>query len=295
MKFLPLLAFAASVAAAAVQAPTQAPYVFATFMSENEGKPNEQTWLQIHTSTDGLNFGASIAKYKPPKGLIRDPSIIKDKDGSYYIVHTTGWTGDTFGVIRSKDLKTWNQVAMVKTEVKDTQQTWAPEWFTDPKDGKVYVIVSIKTKEANFAPYIFTTQGNLSDFNAGEKLNVHNTGSGTHQAHVDMFMVYKPDDKKTPYHAFMRNGDEKHIEHLTSKTVKGPWNYVQTNNALGFGETEGPALTKLPNGKWIMWMCGENGVVDAYSTSNDLSTWAQPSDNLQLNGVFQQGTVLKQH
>lgn len=54
---------------------------------------------------------------------------------------------------------------------------------------------------------------------------MYNYGNGVGQPHIDMFVVYKGDDKDTPYHAFMKNEKEKHIEHLTSKTAKGTWNY----------------------------------------------------------------------
>ncbi|OTA97769.1 glycoside hydrolase family 43 protein [Hypoxylon sp. CO27-5] len=307
MKFLSLFTFASSVAAAALQhqprhesnevdivpRAVKASYVFATFTSKNEQKSNEETYLHIYTSDNGINFQEyAMNAYKPAQGLIRDPSIIKDGD-TYYVVHTTGWSGDTFAVIKSKDLKKWDPVSTVKTGVKDTKKTWAPEWFKDPKDGKVYVIASIKTKQEDFAPYIFTTKGNLGSFSAGEKLDVHNYGNGVGQPHIDMFIVHKPDDKDTPYHAFMKNEAEKHIEHLTSKTVKGTWNYVQTNNALGFGKREGPALTTLPDGKWIMWMDNYHGNY-LYSTSSDLSNWSKSENMPSHNKKFRHGTVIRQ-
>ncbi|KAI2616675.1 glycosyl hydrolase [Hypomontagnella submonticulosa] len=230
--------------------------------------------------------------YKPKEGVIRDPSIIKDGD-TYYVVHTTGWSNDWFAVIKSKDLKNWEHVTDVHTGVTDTEATWAPEWFKDPKDGVVYVIVSVKTKKDPFAPYIFTTNNGLGNFGKAEKLDVYNYGNGVGQPHIDMFIVHKPDDKDTPYHAFMKNEDEKHIEHLTSKSVKGTWKYVQTNDDLGFGKREGPALTKLPDGKWIMWMDNYHGNF-LYSTSDDLMHWSKSTDMPSHNKYFRHGTVIKQ-
>ncbi|KAI0013539.1 glycoside hydrolase family 43 protein [Xylariaceae sp. FL0662B] len=270
----------------------KAPYIFATFTSKNEQKKNEESWLHIYTSENGINFGEyAMNAYKPAHGLIRDPSIIKDGD-TYYVVHTTGWSGSTFAVIKSKDLKKWETVSTVDTKVKDVKKVWAPEWFRDA-DGKVYVIVSIKTKKEDFAPYIYTVQGSLGSFNDGEKLNVHNYGNGVGQPHIDMFIVRKPEDKATPYHAFMKNEKEKHIEHLTAKTVKGPWEYKQTNNDLGFGSREGPGLTKLPDGKWIMWMDNYHGNF-LYSTSDDLWSWSKSNNMPSHNKKFRHGTVIRQ-
>ncbi|KAI6087361.1 glycoside hydrolase family 43 protein [Hypoxylon rubiginosum] len=307
MKFLSFLSLAAGVSAATLQQQSHEkrsdteiaaravdkPYVFATFTSKNEQKSNEETWLHIYTSDDGKQFAEyAMNAYKPSKSLLRDPSIIKDGD-TYYIAHTTGWDGDDFAVIKSKDLKNWENVATVKTGVKDTEKTWAPEWFKDPKDGQVYIYVSIKTKQEEFAPYIFTAKGGLTSFGAGEKLDVYNYGSGVGQPHIDMFIVHKADDKETPYHAFMKNEKEKHIEHLTSKSAKGTWNYVQTNNALGFGNREGPAVTKLPDDKWIMWMDNYHGNY-LYSTSDDLSKWSDSVDMPSWNKKFRHGTVIRQ-
>jgi hypothetical protein len=73
---------------------------------------------------------------------------------------------------------------------------------------------------------------------------VYNYGNGVDQPHIDMFIIYKEDDTETPYHAFMKNEKEKHIEHLTSKTLKGTWNYVQTNDFAGWGKKEGPAVSQ---------------------------------------------------
>ncbi|KAI1085514.1 glycoside hydrolase family 43 protein [Whalleya microplaca] len=270
----------------------KAPYIFSTFTGKNQQKKNEETWLHIYTSDNGINFAEyAMNAYKPAKGLIRDPSIIKEGD-TYYIVHTTGWSGSTFAVIKSKDLKNWTPVSTVETKVKDVKKVWAPEWFRDV-DDKIYVIVSIKTKKENFAPYIYTVQGDLGSFNDGEKLNVYNYGNGVGQPHIDMFVIYNPDDKETPYHAFMKNEEEKHIEHLTSKTIKGQWNYVQTNNKLGFGKREGPALTKLPDGQWIMWADNYSGNF-LWSTSNDLWNWSSSNNMPSHNKKFRHGTVIRQ-
>lgn len=143
MKLLPFFTLIVSASTAALQQQQQEPheernetevvrravdkpYVFATFTSEHEQKSNEETWLHIYTSDDGKQFAEyAMNAYKPAQGLLRDPSIIKDGD-TYYVVHTTNWSGDDLAVIKSKDLKNWVQVSNVKTGVKDTEKVWAP-------------------------------------------------------------------------------------------------------------------------------------------------------------------------
>ena len=73
------------------------------------------------------------------------------------------------------------------------------------------------------------------------------------ESHIDMFVVYNPDDAENHYHAFMKNEEKKYIEHLTAKLIEGPYQYVQTNDFAGWGAMEGPAVTRHPDGKqWIL-------------------------------------------
>jgi hypothetical protein len=61
-----------------------------------------QSNMSVYDSADGTRF--TLKKplaYTPPKGLIRDPSVIKHTDGWYYVAYTTGWAGNTIGLARS--------------------------------------------------------------------------------------------------------------------------------------------------------------------------------------------------
>jgi hypothetical protein len=73
------------------------------------------------------------------------------------------------------------------------------------------------------------------------------------ESHIDMFVVYNPDDAENHYHAFMKNEEKKYVEHLTAKQIEGPYKYVQAKNFAGWGPMEGPAVTRHPDGKqWIL-------------------------------------------
>jgi hypothetical protein len=75
------------------------------------------------------------------------------------------------------------------------------------------------------------------------------------ERHIDMFMVYNPDDAENYYHAFMKNEEKKDIEHLTAKLIGGPYGYVQTKHFSGWGPMEGPAVTRHPDGEqWILYI-----------------------------------------
>lgn len=136
------------------------------------------------------------------------------------------------------------------------------EFFQDLKDGKTHIIVSIRAPPTpvsnlrqspipgHFSPYILTSKNvDLNDWTPTVQLYVKDTGAGKSQGHIKFFPVHNPADKKTPYHAFQKNEDEKHIKHLTAEPITGSWKYVQTNDFAGWGNKEGPAVTKLPTGK----------------------------------------------
>jgi sucrose-6-phosphate hydrolase SacC (GH32 family) len=96
--------------------------------------------------------------YPPPYSLIHDPSVIRHTDGYYYVVYTTGWTGNTIGLARSADYTTWTFLRNVTVGLNgSTGSTWAPEWFKD-SDGSVHVVFSASTAGmgGQFRPYRIT-------------------------------------------------------------------------------------------------------------------------------------------
>lgn len=79
-------------------------FLFAYFMG------NGEDGLHLAASTDGftwetINDGKSIL---PPlvgeSTLMRDPCITTGPDGTFHMVWTTSWTGNTIGYAHSKDL-----------------------------------------------------------------------------------------------------------------------------------------------------------------------------------------------
>jgi hypothetical protein len=131
------------------------PYVFSTFFGD-------ASQLLIYTSNDALNFNLfSATGYHGPSGTVRDPSIRKESDGTYYVTFTTppgaGCCGpeSTFAIAKSKDLKDWTTIATVPSGIADTHNTWAPEWFQD-LDGSVYILASVSpTGGKDFRTYAY--------------------------------------------------------------------------------------------------------------------------------------------
>lgn len=117
---------------------------------------NGEDGLHLARSDDGTTWrrvGQGRSYLAPQVGgrLMRDPSIVRGRDGRYHLVWTTGWWDRGFGVAHSADLRSWSAQAFV-TVFEDTpglQNVWAPEIHHDAQSGD-YVIVWASTIAGRF-------------------------------------------------------------------------------------------------------------------------------------------------
>ena len=115
-------------------------YVFTSFHEPaDEG-------LRLLYSEDGIRWDSIAGTMLRPQigmNILRDPSIIRDREGTFHLVWTIAWKGDTgFGYARSKDLVNWSEQRRIPAmdNVPSTQNVWAPEWFYDD-ERDVYMII----------------------------------------------------------------------------------------------------------------------------------------------------------
>jgi hypothetical protein len=263
----------------AAAAPTTR-YVFTAFTNSSESN------MYVYTSADARTF--TLLKgpaYTPPGTLVRDPSIMKHTDGRYYVVYTTNWEDNKFGIASSADLVNWSFHQHVNVPVAGVRNTWAPEWFTD-SDGSVNVIVSISTNGSNFRPYRFrATNSALTAWAAPVAL------TGFASNHIDTFIV----KSGSTYHAFTKQETTKYVEHATAPSLNGPYTFVGTGNWSGWGNfLEGQAVVRLDNGSWRIFMDGYTVGQYYYADSTDLNTWtAKQIVPGGLSGFIRHGTVLR--
>jgi beta-galactosidase GanA len=246
-----------------------------------------QSNMAVFDSADGASFVQRRANaFSPPGGLIRDPSVMKHTDGWYYVTYTTGWTGNTIGIARSRDMTEWTFVRNVQLDVGQTN-TWAPEWFIDD-DGSVNIIVSLSRTGTNgqFTPHLLAaTNKDLSTWSAPKPLD----GLGAN--HIDTFVV----KSGGLYHAITKNETTKYLEHATAKSLAGPWTIDGTDDWAGWGNwLEGPALTQLPDGTWRIYFDEYREKRYWYSDSKDLKTWTKRTELPSLSGVVRHFTVLRE-
>ncbi len=258
-----------------------------TFVMSAFNATSENT-LSLFRSYDGVTFTSLASEaYVPPKGLLRDPSILHAADGQYYIVYTTAWGGSTFGLARSRDLRHWQHVADVPITVagKAITNAWAPEWFRD-SDGSVHVIISLSGggTQGPFAAYVLDADATLTRFSAPRPM------TGLAGNHIDTFVV-KDGDR---YVAFTKNETTKTIELATAQALDGPWTIQKTGDWAGWGDwIEGPAVVRLPAGGWRIYFDDYKTKHYWYSDSTDgFKTWSPRRELGGVSGAVRHFTVI---
>ncbi|MDI9919111.1 arabinofuranosidase [Rhodococcus sp. IEGM 1379] len=261
--------------------------------------------MDVYESEDATNFQpARLAAYRPPSGLVRDPSIFRNTDGLYYVTYTTGG-GSNIGFARSSDRINWTPLGNYPVPFccaflpgtgdgtgsasppgssgsagfsdgpslsPFTTKAWAPEWFVD--GDRVNVILSMSTG-GGFVPYLMTA---LEPSLRLWSLPVPLAGIGAD--HIDTTVV----KVGSTYHAFTKNETKKIIEHAVAPSATGPYSFVPSGN---WGPMlEGPALVQLPNDTWRIYLDAYTEGKYLYSDSTDgLSTWSQLEELPDLSGT----------
>ena len=286
---LPPTTVSAPAQAAAPVAKAERTYLMSAFTATSQNQ------LSLFTSADGVTFtslGSEV--YQPPKDLLRDPSIIRAADGLYYIAYTTNWTGSTFGIAKSADLKRWTHVADVPVSLPDTEQkisnVWAPEWFRE-SDGSLKLIVSLSKAgtQGPFAAYALKAlDASFTKF--GDPVPMR----GLENNYIDTFVI----QHEGRYVAFAKNETTKFIEMATAPALEGPWTVQKTGDWAGWGgPSEGQALVpvKGADGRsgWRIYFDDYMTKRYWYSDSFDgLQTWTPKKELGGVSGSVRHFTVI---
>ncbi|NKY63001.1 arabinofuranosidase [Gordonia rubripertincta] len=272
--------------------------------------------MDVYQSTDAsrfrpLRFGA----YRPPSGVVRDPSIFHGADGWYYVAYTTGQ--NTIGFARSRDRVNWafmhdypvplccaflpgtgdgkgvfgsssGSLSFGSAGSSDgpslspfTTKAWAPEFFVE--GGRVNIILSMSTG-GGFVPYVMTAlEPGLRLWSP--PIPILSLGAD----HIDTTVV----KVGSTYHAFTKNETRKVIEHAVAKSLTGPYRFVPMRSFGRF--VEGMALVKLPNGNWRMYVDAYKQRRYFYSDSGDgLWSWSSAKELPGLSGSVRHFGVIRE-
>ena len=261
--------------------------------------------MDVYESGDGTEFQpVGLSAFRPPSGLVRDPSIFRNTDGLYYVTYTTGG-GANIGFARSSDRINWTPLGNYPVPFccalmpgtgdgtgsasppgfsgsagfKDgpslspfVTKAWAPEWFVD--GDRFNVILSLSTG-GGFVPYLMTAlEPSLRLWSPPVPL------AGIGADHIDTTVV----KVGSTYHAFTKNETKKVVEHAVATSATGPYSFVPPGNWGSL--VEGPALVQLPNNAWRIYLDAYTEGKYLYSDSTDgLRTWSPVQELPGLSGT----------
>lgn len=282
-------------------------YLFTYFT----GNAPEQEQICYALSDDGWNYtplneglpviGSDTIALKK---AVRDPHILRGRDGWFYQVVTDmassqGWASNRGLVLmRSRDLINWQHHAIhfpqkyQGTMFEHVTRVWAPQTIYDEEAGKYMVYFSILTDDGS-CPYdlVYYCYAN-ADFSdlEGEPKVLFDTGD----AAIDTDIVR--DDDGT-YHIFFKteNGKQKGIRQFLARSLHNsaewelqPGFCQDTNDAV-----EGAGVFRLADGTWVlMYDCYMAGHYQ-FCKSTDLRKFTRVQDT-RTSGAFtpRHGTVI---
>lgn len=144
-------------------------YIFTYFDTKKE-----DAGLCIAYSYDGftwttVNEGKPVMKPTVGKDkLLRDPSICLAPDGTFHLVWTVSWSGQSIGYATSCDLINWSQQQElpVMQDFPSCRNTWAPELFYDVTSRTYYIYWASTVPDAKNVK----TEGCLSENNYNHRI-----------------------------------------------------------------------------------------------------------------------------
>ncbi|SHI57819.1 prolyl oligopeptidase family serine peptidase [Pseudozobellia thermophila] len=286
------------------------------WLRANDWLPNKDVYLFSYfkgNGEDGLHFAYSEDGYKwqslkndqsfltPRVGkdsLMRDPCIIKGRDGNFHMVWTVSWTDKGIGYARSKDLIHWSEQKFipVMAHEPDTKNTWAPEITYDPENGSymIYWASTIKgrfpetksKKENGYNHRMYaTTTKDFETFTPTELL--YDPGFNVIDASIqkldDKYIMFLKDETPDP--------PQKNIKIAYADRLKGPYT-AASEPITGDYWAEGPTAIKI-NDEWVVYFDKYRDHKYGAVRSKDLENWEDISDQIVFPEGTRHGTVLK--
>ncbi|MFA6401484.1 MAG: family 43 glycosylhydrolase [Salinivirgaceae bacterium] len=276
-------------------------YLFAYFT----GNSLSDEALRFAISNDGFTYKA-LNNNNPvlsstaisSTGGIRDPHILRGKDGqSYYMVATdmvsaNGWNSNRAMILmKSSNLVDWQtHVVNIQTTYpgySELHRVWAPQTIYDPKQGKymVYWAMQIGTEPDK----IYYAYAN-SDFSALEgepKILFQNPNGGST---IDADIVYKDEQ----YHLFFKTeGEGFGIKKAVSDSLTG--NYVMYDKYLQSttNAVEGGCVFRMyDTDTWILMYDMYTSGAYQFTESTDLENFSVVTQPVQFNFTPRHGTII---
>lgn len=273
-------------------------YMFSYFMN------NGEDGLHLAYSEDGLNWTAlkdNQSFLTPTAGsdkLMRDPCIIKGKDGEFHMVWTVSWNEKGIGYASSSDLINWSEQKFIPVmdHEANARNCWAPELFYD-KESDSYMIYWATTIPGRFPEtdtsgdngynhrMYFTTTKDFENFSETQLLydKGFNVIDATIHKIEDKYVMFLKDETKHPE-------PEKNIRIANSTELAK--NYSEASEPITDNWVEGPTAVQTDSG-WIVYFDRYTNHEMGAIFSADLKIWHDISGDLHFPDGTRHGTVFK--
>ena len=267
---------------------------------------NGQDGLHLAYSNDGLkwtalNSGKSYLKPMVGKDkLLRDPFILRGKDGLFHMVWTSGWWDRQIGYASSPDLIHWSEQKGIP--VMDREPTalnsWAPEMVYDPAN-KNYIIFWATTIPGRH------TDVASSEQEKGLNHRMYCTKTVDFKSFSPTELFYNPDFStidatilamNNKFYMFLKNENpnppEKNIRITVSDQASGPYPLKVSAPITGKYWAEGPTALEVDEQVYVYFDKYMNHQYGAVRSKN-MTDWEDVSDQVSFPEGVRHGTAFK--
>ncbi len=285
-------------AALSLSAQKKSPYLFSYF------KGNGEDGLHLAYSEDGFNWkslkgDSSFLKPVLSKDkLMRDPCIIKGKNGIFHMVWTVSWTAKGIGYASSKDLINWSEQKYIPVmeHEEGARNSWAPE-ITYDKKNKQYMIYWATTITGRFpetqiaadAGYnhriYYVTTKDFKTFSDTKLL--YDPGFNSIDATIvrdgKRWLMFFKDETKEPA--------QKNLKIAFADNLTGPYSKA-SDPITDKVWAEGPTTLKIGK-NWVVYYDKYTSHKYGAIMSSDLHNWTDISDKISLPTGIRHGSILQ--
>ncbi len=256
-----------------------------------------QDGLKWQTLKDGKSF---VAPTVGTDKLMRDPFILKGKDGLFHMVWTSSWKDRIIGYASSKDLINWSEQKAIPVMAHEptAKNCWAPEMVYDPQN-KNYIIF-----------WATTIPGRHSEVASSERekgLNhrMYCTTTADFKIFSPTKLFFNPDfsvidatilPKGDTFYLFLKNENpnppEKNIRMTQSNLAAGPYPTKVSAPITGKYWAEGPSALQIGDYVYVYFDKYMDQVYGAVRSKN-MKDWDDISDKVTFPKGVRHGTAFK--
>lgn len=296
INYVVVLFFLAVPAIAFTQINSGQVYMFGYFKGNGDG-------LHLAYSNDGYSWKAmfndsiilrpTVSKDK----LMRDPCIIKGRDGKFHMVWTVSWADKGIGYASSPDLVHWSEQQFIPVMMHEdsAKNSWAPELIYDSKK-KLYMIYWATTIRGRFAQKDTSAEGRANNH------RIYYVTTKDFKTYSKTKLLYDPGfsvidativNDKDRYVMFLKNETrmpvQKNLHVAFAKKVAGPYSNPGSS-ITGNYWAEGPTALKIGD-KWIVYFDKYTAHKYGAVESTDFITWHDVSDKVKFPPGIRHGTA----